>query len=137
MLSWLSNRAIFYKEYFHLKNHPKNTYFYFHLHEERELLFIVFSSLLFMPSLFKNFSLLVEHKDLIFLKRHLNDKHIHKTYLSLLKFIEELHFEELSTQAKHLRVRILHVDIILSFCIFSLLKYDWIFGKNLEDDTWW
>ena len=25
---------------------------------------------------------------------------------------------------------------IASFCIFSLLKYDWIFGKNLEHDTY-
>ena len=27
-------------------------------------------------------------------------------------------------------------NIIVSFCIFSLLKYDRIFGKNLEDDTY-
>ena len=26
-------------------------------------------------------------------------------------------------------------DIIVSFCIFSLLKYDRIFGKNLEHDA--
>ena len=26
--------------------------------------------------------------------------------------------------------------IVVSFCIFSLLKYDWIFGKNLKDDTY-
>ena len=27
-------------------------------------------------------------------------------------------------------------NIIVSFCIFSLLKYDRIFGKNLEHDTY-
>ena len=27
-------------------------------------------------------------------------------------------------------------EIIVSFCIFSLLKYDRIFGKNLENDTY-
>ena len=27
-------------------------------------------------------------------------------------------------------------NIIISFCIFSLLKYDRIFGKNLEHDTY-
>ena len=27
-------------------------------------------------------------------------------------------------------------NIIVSFCIFSLLKYDKIFGKNLEHDTY-
>ena len=27
-------------------------------------------------------------------------------------------------------------DIIVSFCIFNLLKYDRTFGKNLEDDTY-
>ena len=27
-------------------------------------------------------------------------------------------------------------NIIVSFCIFSLLKYDMIFGKNLEHDTY-
>ena len=27
-------------------------------------------------------------------------------------------------------------DIIVSFCILSLLKYDRIFGKNLEHDTY-
>ena len=27
-------------------------------------------------------------------------------------------------------------SIIVSFCIFCLLKYDRIFGKNLEDDTY-
>ena len=26
-------------------------------------------------------------------------------------------------------------DIVVSFCILSLLKYDRIFGKNLEHDT--
>ena len=26
-------------------------------------------------------------------------------------------------------------DIVVSFCILSLLKYDKIFGKNLEHDT--
>ena len=28
-------------------------------------------------------------------------------------------------------------DIIVSFYIFRLLKYDKIFGKNLEHDTYW
>ena len=27
-------------------------------------------------------------------------------------------------------------ETIVSFCIFSLLKYDRIFGKNLEHDTY-
>ena len=27
-------------------------------------------------------------------------------------------------------------EIIISFCIFILLKYDRIFGKNLEYDTY-
>ena len=27
-------------------------------------------------------------------------------------------------------------DIIVSFCTFSLLKYDRIFGKNLEHDAY-
>ena len=27
-------------------------------------------------------------------------------------------------------------NIIVTFCIFSLLKYDMIFGKNLEHDTY-
>ena len=27
-------------------------------------------------------------------------------------------------------------DIIVSICIFNLLKYDRIFGKNLEHDTY-
>ena len=27
-------------------------------------------------------------------------------------------------------------DIIVNFCIFGLLKFDWIFGKNLEHDTY-
>ena len=27
-------------------------------------------------------------------------------------------------------------DIIVSFCILSLIKYDKIFGKNLEHDTY-
>ena len=27
-------------------------------------------------------------------------------------------------------------DIIVSFCIFNLLKFDRIFGKNLERDTY-
>ena len=27
-------------------------------------------------------------------------------------------------------------NIIISFCIFSLLKYDRIFSKNLEHDTY-
>ena len=47
----------------------------------------------------------------------------------LEKFIEELDFIELPTQAKHPRVWILHDtdqmiahDIIVNFCIFSLLK---------------
>ena len=58
------------------------------------------------------------------------------------KFIEELDFVELHTQAKHPRVWILHDeqmlghDIIVSFSIFSLLKYDSIFSKKLEHDTY-
>ena len=46
------------------------------------------------------------------------------------------------TEAEHLRVRTLYNayviihDNIVSFCIFSLLKYDRIFGKNLEHDTY-
>ena len=59
------------------------------------------------------------------------------------KFIEELDFAELSTQANHLRVWILHGHwvnithyIIASFYIFSLLKYDRICGKNLEHNTY-
>ena len=27
-------------------------------------------------------------------------------------------------------------DIIVGFCIFSLLKYNRVFGKNLEHDTY-
>ena len=26
-------------------------------------------------------------------------------------------------------------NYIVTFCIFSLLKYDWILGKNFENDT--
>ena len=59
------------------------------------------------------------------------------------KFIEELDFLELSTQAKHLRVQILYDNslndcqcFIISFYIVSLIKYDRIFGKNFEYDTY-
>ena len=47
---------------------------------------------------------------------------------------------DIYTQAEHLKVWILHVwishNIIVSFRILSWLKYDRIFGKNLEHDTY-
>ena len=83
MLSLLSNQAIFFSKYFYLKNHLKKTVISFSLPwGERipSLLFIMFSSLLFTPSLFKNFSFLVKHKDFDFFKEILSTL-IHKTYL--------------------------------------------------------
>ena len=36
MLSSLSNRDIFFSDYFYSKDHPKNTYLHFYFHDERE-----------------------------------------------------------------------------------------------------
>ena len=60
----------------------------------------------------------------------------------LEKFTEEPDFAELHTQAKHLRVWILHGKWLddspryYCFYTFSLLKYDTIFSKKLEHDTY-
>ena len=128
MLSSLTNRAIFFLEYFYLMNHRKRKHvpsFSFPRLEGIPSLLFMFSWLRFTMSLFKNFSL----KLLISLKRHtFNFKHyVHKTCLHkrfilvqikitknkkkyFEKFIKELDFVELSTQIKHLRVCVLHGD---------------------------
>ena len=80
----------------------------------------MFASLLFTPSHFKNFYLLAKHKDFDFVKAThptLNIIYIKLIYIKSYKtsystqnknyfekFIEELDFAELPTQAKHLRV---------------------------------
>ena len=63
-------------------------YFHSHFHEEREflsLLFIMFSSLLFRSSLFKNFSSLTKLKDFDFFKATtlstLNIKYVKLIYI--------------------------------------------------------
>ena len=65
MLSSLSNQIIFFSGYFYFKNHPKKHIPSFSL---PSMLFIMLSLLLFMLSLFKNFSLLAKHKDFDFFK---------------------------------------------------------------------
>ena len=54
-------------------------------------------------------------------------------------------FWDIKTQAEHLSVWIVHdtwlnetiaLNIIVRLCIFSLRKYDRIFGKNLEHDNY-
>ena len=135
MLSSSSNQAIFFSETFYLKNHPTNTYLHSHFYTER-IFHHCWSScfhdyVLHRHSL-KAFLYWQNLKVLISLKRHsFKVKHyIHKTYLRKMfilvyipitklqcskknyfdKFIEELDFAELSIQAKHLRVCILHND---------------------------
>ena len=88
MLSSLSKQANFFSEYFCIKNHSKNIYFHSPFHEEREflsLLFIMFSSLLFRSSLFKNFSSLTKLKDFDFFKATtlstLNIKYVKLIYI--------------------------------------------------------
>ena len=91
----------------------------------------MFSSLLFTPSLLKNFSLLAKHKDFDFFQATMSKLNIiyvklitQKAHLGLHSnngttvltkkknyfemFIEGCDFVELSTQAQHLRVWILH-----------------------------
>ena len=128
MLSSLSNQAIFFLEYFYLKNYQKNTYLHSHFHDEREF-HHCFSSSFHDYVLCRHSSktFLYWRKILISLKRHtFNFKHyVHKTYLHkrfilvyiqikkkqkkyFKKFIEELEFVELHIQVKNLRLYILH-----------------------------
>ena len=73
MFSSLSKGAIFFQEYFYFKKSLKETRTFILTARKRgisSLLFIMFSSLLFMLALFKNFSLLaINLKILISLKR--------------------------------------------------------------------
>ena len=131
MLSSLSNQAIFFLEYFYLKNYQKNTYLHSHFHDEREFHHCFSSSLHdYVLRRHSSKTFLYWRKILISLKRHtFNFKHyVHKTYLHkrfilfyiqitrnnnkkyFEKFIEELDFVELATQVKHLRLNILHDD---------------------------
>ena len=75
----------FFSEYFYLKNNPKKHVPSFSLpwgERISSLIFIMFSSLLFTSSLFKNFSLLAKHKDFHFFTATLSTLNIiHKTYL--------------------------------------------------------
>ena len=127
--------SIFILGIFLFKESPKKYLTSFSLpwgEETPSLLFIIFSSLLFTPSLFKNFSLLAKHKDFDFFKATLSTLNIicikftyikahlglHSSYETTVlkkknhfeKFIKELDFKELSTQAKHPRVWILNKD---------------------------
>ena len=78
MFSSLSNRAIFFSEYFYLKNHPKNTCW----DGMPSLLFIMFSWLLVTPPLLKNFSLLTKRKDFDFFKTTLSK--LNTVYIKLI-----------------------------------------------------
>ena len=73
MLSSLSNRVIFYLEYFYLKNHPKNTHLHSHFHEEREFhhWFSCFYHYLLRRHSSKTFLYRRNIKILIYLKWHL------------------------------------------------------------------
>ena len=101
---------------------------------------IMFSWLLFTLPLSKNVSLLMKLKDFDFFKAtHFTYKRFILAYIWITKLFKKIYFEkfieefdsvELSTQAKHLRVWILHGDWlndsprnIVSFYIFSLQKF--------------
>ena len=75
----------------------------------QSLLFVMFSWLLFTPTLLKNFSLLAKFKDFDFFKAYIRITKLLKINYSE-KLIEELDYVELSAQAKHLKVWILHDD---------------------------
>ena len=63
ILSSLSNSAIFYLEYFYLKNHPKkHTLILTSFMRGNSIIAFMFLSLLFMLPLFKNFSLLAKQR---------------------------------------------------------------------------
>ena len=85
MLSSLSNWAIFFSEYFYLKNHQKKHVPSFSLlwgERIQSVLFIMFSSLIFTPSFFKNFPLLTKHKEFDFFKATLSTLNI--IYIKLI-----------------------------------------------------
>ena len=153
----------FFSQYFYFKNRPKKYVLSFTLPWGEgipSLLFIMFSSLLFAPTLFKNFSLLAKSKDFDFFKATLSTLNI--TYIKPIYIKSSFGFHsnngttvlKLKTLSRSLLKNLilqncLHRlniwgcryytkirDIIVSFCIFSLLMYDWIFGKNLEHDTY-
>ena len=75
----------FFSQYFYFKNCPKKYVLSFTLPWGEgipSLLFIMFSSLLFTPPLYKNFSLLEKHKDFDFFKATLSRLNI--IYIKLI-----------------------------------------------------
>ena len=82
---FIKQPSYFFLGIFLFKESSKNTYLHSHFHEDRKFhnpLLKMFSSLLFTPSLFKNFSLLAKHKDFDFFKATLSTLNI--IYIKLI-----------------------------------------------------
>ena len=156
MLSSLSNRTIFSRNIFISRIAQKNTYFLSHFHEEREF-HHCFSSCFhhYFLRRHKKFSLLAKSKDFDFFKATLSTLNI--TYIKPIYIKSSFGFHsnngttvlKLKTLSRSLlknlilqnclhRLNIwgcryytkIH-DIIVSFCIFSLLMCDWIWSMIL------